>query len=137
MLSLAMAAGACGAAQAQLQAPAVAVDIAPMPLGEALLQWAAQTRQRVFYAPELVAGLRTPGLRMSGSPEQSLARLLQGTGVAYRWQGDSIVLTRDGEVASLSPVKVLGSGDPAVTEGSGYYTTPATSAAPGLALSLR
>ena len=68
MLSLAMAAGACGAAQAQLQAPAVAVDIAPMPLGEALLQWAAQTRQRVFYAPELVAGLRTPGLRMSGSP---------------------------------------------------------------------
>ncbi|AOU95049.1 ferric-rhodotorulic acid outer membrane transporter [Achromobacter ruhlandii] len=137
-LSLAMATGACGAAQAQPQTPAVAVDIAPMPLGDALLQWAAQTRQRVFYAPELVAGLRSPGPRMSGSPEQSLARVLQGTGVSYRWQGDSIVLTREGEeVASLSPVKVLGTGDPAVTEGSGSYTTPATSAATGLALSLR
>lgn len=135
MLSLALATGVCGAAGPR--APAVAVDIAAMPLDEALLQWAAQTRQRVFYAPELVAGLRTSGLRMTASPEQSLARLLQGTGVGYRWQGDSIVLTREGEVASLAPVTVLGAGDPAVTEGTGSYTTPATAAATGLSLSLR
>ncbi|MFY2656106.1 ferric-rhodotorulic acid/ferric-coprogen receptor FhuE [Achromobacter xylosoxidans] len=135
MLSLALATGVCGAAGPR--ASAVAVDIAAMPLDEALLQWAAQTRQRVFYAPELVAGLRTSGLRMTASPEQSLARLLQGTGVGYRWQGDSIVLTREGEVASLAPVTVLGAGDPAVTEGTGSYTTPATAAATGLSLSLR
>ena len=136
-LSLAMALGASSAVQAQTPPQAVAVDIAAMPLGDALLQWAAQTRQRVFYAPEVVAGLRSPGLRMSGSPEQSLARLLQGTGVAYRWQGDSIILSRDGEVASLAPVTVLGARDPAVTEGTGSYTTPATASATGLSLSLR
>jgi outer membrane receptor for ferric coprogen and ferric-rhodotorulic acid len=136
-LSLAMALGASSAVQAQTPPQAVAVDIAAMPLGDALLQWAAQTRQRVFYAPEVVAGLRSPGLRMSGSPEQSLARLLQGTGVAYRWQGDSIILSREGEVASLAPVTVLGARDPAVTEGTGSYTTPATASATGLSLSLR
>ncbi|CAB3666985.1 Ferripyoverdine receptor [Achromobacter deleyi] len=136
-LSLAMALGASPAVQAQTPPQSVTVDIAAMQLGDALLQWAAQTRQRVFYAPEVVAGLRSPGLRMSGSPEQSLARLLQGTGVAYRWQGDSIILSRDGEVASLAPVTVLGARDPAVTEGTGSYTTPATAAATGLSLSLR
>lgn len=136
-LSLAMALGASPAVQAQTPPQSVTVDIAAMPLGDALLQWAAQTRQRVFYAPEVVAGLRSPGLRMSGSPEQSLARLLQGTGVAYRWQGDSIILSRDGEVASLAPVTVLGARDPAVTEGTGSYTTPATASATGLSLSLR
>lgn len=135
MLSLAMTTGVCGAARSQ--APAVAVDIAAMPLGEALLQWAAQTRQRVFYAPDLVVGLRTPGLRMNASPDQSLARLLQGSGVGYRWQGDSIVLTRESAVASLAPLTVQGAGDPAVTEGTGSYTTPATAAATGLMLSLR
>jgi len=56
-----MALGASSAVQAQTPPQAVAVDIAAMPLGDALLQWAAQTRQRVFYAPEVVAGLRSPG----------------------------------------------------------------------------
>ena len=45
-LSLAMALGASSAVQAQTPPQAVAVDIAAMPLGDALLQWAAQTRQR-------------------------------------------------------------------------------------------
>ena len=57
--------------------------------------------------------------------------------MASRWQGDSIILSRDGEVASLAPVTVLGARDPAVTEGTGSYTTPATASATGLSLSLR
>jgi len=47
--------------------------------------------------------------------------LLRGSGVGYRWQGDSIVLTRQEQTASLAPVTVLGAGDPAVTEGTGSY----------------
>ncbi|HEY9272198.1 ferric-rhodotorulic acid/ferric-coprogen receptor FhuE [Achromobacter sp.] len=119
------------------QAPAVSIDIAAQPLGDALMQWAAQTKVRVFYAPEVVAGISSKGLRGRLEPEEALRSLLQGSGVTYRWQGDSIILSRDGGVASLAPVTVLGSMNPAVTEGSGSYTTQASAAATGLTLSLR
>ncbi len=122
---------------AQAQNAPVSINIGAQPLGDALLQWAAQTKVRVFYAPDMVAGLNTRGLRGSLAPEEALRGLLQGTGVTYRWQGDSIILARDAGVASLAPVTVLGNSDPAVTEGTGSYTTPASSAATGLTLSLR
>lgn len=122
---------------AQAQNAPVSINIGAQPLGDALLQWAAQTKVRVFYAPDVVAGLNTRGLRGSLAPEEALRGLLQGTGVTYRWQGDSIILARDAGVASLAPVTVLGNSDPAVTEGTGSYTTPASSAATGLTLSLR
>ena len=95
------------------------------------MQWAAQTKVRVFYAPEVVAGISSKGLRGTLEPEEALRSLLQGSGVTYRWQGGSIILSRDGGVASLAPVTVLGSMDPAVTEGTGSYTTPASAAATG------
>lgn len=122
---------------AQAQNAPVSINIGAQPLGDALLQWAAQTKVRVFYAPDVVAGLNTRGLRGSLAPEEALRGLLQGTGVTYRWQGDSIILARDAGVASLAPVTVLGNSDPTVTEGTGSYTTPASSAATGLTLSLR
>ncbi|HCW18427.1 MAG TPA: TonB-dependent siderophore receptor, partial [Achromobacter sp.] len=137
-LTLALGLALVGAPDAaRAQAAAVSVDIAAQPLGDALMQWAAQTKVRVFYAPDVVAGLSSRGLRGSLPPEEALRSLLQGTGVAYRWQGDSIILSRDGGVTSLAPVTVTGSSDPAITEGTGSYTTPATAAATGLTLSLR
>lgn len=137
-LLLAVALATAGTpAIAQPQAPAVPIDIAAQPLGDAVMQWAAQVKVRVFYAPEVVAGVSSNGLRGRLSPEEALRSLLQGTGVTYRWQGDSIILSRDGGVASLAPVTVLGSMNPAVTEGTGSYTTPASAAATGLTLSLR
>ncbi|MGE8590845.1 MAG: TonB-dependent siderophore receptor, partial [Alcaligenes sp.] len=137
-LSLALGAGlGVMPDSAQAQNAPVSINIGAQPLGDALLQWAAQTKVRVFYAPDVVAGLNTRGLRGSLAPEEALRGLLQGTGVTYRWQGDSIILARDGGVASLAPVTVLGNSDPAVTEGTGSYTTPASSAATGLTLSLR
>ncbi len=136
-LGLALGAGQAGAQARPPTAAPVAIDIAPQPLGDALLQWAAQTRVRVFYPPEAVAGIASPGLRATLAPEDALRALLKGTGVSYRRQGDSIILAREEPVSSLAPVRVLGAADPAVTEGTGSYTTAATSAATGLTLTLR
>ena len=86
-LGLALGAGQAGAQARPPTAAPVAIDIAPQPLGDALLQWAAQTRVRVFYPPEAVAGIASPGLRATLAPEDALRALLKGTGVSYRRQG--------------------------------------------------
>ncbi len=56
-------------------------DIAAGPLGDALNQYAAQSDQQIFYSGDMVAGLRTEGLRGRYKAPAALARLLAGTGL--------------------------------------------------------
>ncbi len=70
-------------ASAALAAP-LGVQIRPGPLETALRAYADQTGIDVLFAPETVAGLRSPGGRDLVEPEVSLRRLLQGSGLTLR-----------------------------------------------------
>ncbi|HEY0662502.1 MAG TPA: TonB-dependent receptor [Lysobacter sp.] len=64
-------------------------------LDDALRTLATQSRVQILYAPELVAGVRTAGLRAQLSPVQALERLLSGTGLqAFAVNANTYVLQR-------------------------------------------
>lgn len=120
---------------------AVAIELAPQPLGEALLQLGRQTSLQFFYPSALVQGIVAPGVSGTLTPEQALQRLLAGSGLVYRRDGDSIMLSRvpaAGSTSNLLPeVTVTAQGQGSVTENSGSYTSGATSVATKLATSLK
>jgi len=83
------AAPALAAALLLAQAPAVLAaplrfDVPAGPLEGALQAYAEQTGVDVLFAPQAVAGLRSPGGRAVSEPEEALKRLLQGSGLTVR-----------------------------------------------------
>lgn len=107
-LALAAALACAALPAARAQDAAVRVDIAGQPLSDALLELARQTPLQVFFSPDLVTGLRSPGVQGSLPPEQALRALLQGSGLSYRREGDSITLSRPDAATRLEPVTVVG-----------------------------
>ncbi|WP_242112204.1 TonB-dependent receptor [Luteimonas aquatica] len=82
-LCAALAAGLPGLpASAWAAGPAeVRFEIAPGTLEDALEALARQGRVQLLYAPTLVAGRRSAGLRLESAPADALARLLRGSGL--------------------------------------------------------
>ncbi len=121
---------------ASTSAPALAQDT-PVPihipaqaLSEALLKLAEQTQLQVFFSPSLVQGLSTPPIQGRMRPEEALRTLLQGSGLEYRRENNTITLSRPNTDATmLAPVRVVGRRLP-VTEGSQTYAShgPSTTA---------
>ena len=70
-------------APAALAAP-LRFDVPAGPLEGALQAYAAQTGVDVLFAPQAVAGLRSPGGRAVSEPEEALKRLLRGSGLTAR-----------------------------------------------------
>lgn len=124
-------------------APATAEATLPFklsarPLADALADWALQTRTQLIVAPGLVRGRTAPAVDGLFTPREALQRLLAGSGLAVRTEGNAVVITE----AAAAPVGIL----PAVTatasaadatENSGAYTTGVTSTATKLKLSIR
>lgn len=119
-------------------------------LATVLNDFAEQSGVQLIYAGALVDGRGSAGLKGSFGTVQALSQLLAGSGVSFRQTGaNAFTLERVPEVAdgavNLGPVRVEGSGstlaspliDPAITEGTGSYTTRSASTATGMALSLR
>ncbi|AJO79600.1 TonB-dependent receptor [Pseudomonas sp. MRSN 12121] len=79
--------------QAQAEQAPSAIHIQAQPLGQALSQLGLQTPLQVFFSPELVAGKQAPAVDGNLSPEQALRQLLQGSGLHYRIEGDSVTLS--------------------------------------------
>nr|WP_232374328.1 TonB-dependent receptor [Pseudomonas chlororaphis] len=79
--------------QAQAEQAPSAIHIQAQPLGQALSQLGLQTSLQVFFSPELVAGKQAPAVDGHLSPEQALRQLLQGSGLHYRIEGDSVTLS--------------------------------------------
>lgn len=122
-------------------------DIPAQPLPSALTIFGRQSGLQVSVPADLANG-RTSGA-VSGTmvPLEALSRLLTGTGLVYRISGNIVTLepvqsAGDGAI-TLGPVRVQGTAgngvrsDPALTEGTGSYTTRAMNTATRLPLSIR
>lgn len=69
------------------QAQAVAFNIPAGPLDAALQAFAAQSGRQISFAPDLVVGLRTAGLRGSLTPEAAIAQLIADAPLEIRRGG--------------------------------------------------
>ncbi len=80
---------------AQDQVQAIDFNIQPGSLDAALLAYAAQSGRQLFYSPDLVAGLQSPGLRGRLTADEALARLLADAPVQVnRSSSNGFVLKR-------------------------------------------
>lgn len=115
-LALAIAAAlavAPPAARAQTQAPAqaaaVKINIPAQALAQALLQLGRQTNLQVYYLPEAVQNRRAPAVSGTLTPQQALDRLLAGTGLVAKVNGNTAVVQPPAsETATLPAVSVYG-----------------------------
>lgn len=117
--------------------------IAAGPLEDALTRFAATAGIALSFDPALVAGLRSAGLNGSHTGEEGLNRVLQGSGLAPVKRSDGSYTLRKlppsaaGET-TLAPVTVTAATERiGVTEGTGSYTTNASSTATKLNLTPR
>lgn len=99
-LGCALSALACAAQAAPAAgrpAPAEAarsIAIEAGPLDAALLSLAAQTKVRIFFTSDLVAGLRAPRITGAFTPAQALAQLLAGTGLEAHLTRPGVIVLR-------------------------------------------
>lgn len=141
------AAIAAMAAPAHAQAPkTVAFDIPAQPLAGALRLFSQQAQHQVLFDQSTVVGRSAPPLQGLHTARQALDRLLAGTGIAViesqpgaftlRAAPAPVNSSADHTLATVTVTAQLLE-DP-VTEGSGSYAGPATTAAAtGLRLSIR
>lgn len=84
--------------------PAPAIE--QMPLKDALARFTAQTGLRFVYASQLVQGVRSPGAPAGLGDEARLRRLLEGTGLTYRYLSPStITLVREERKPPTAPTR--------------------------------
>ncbi|WP_043879769.1 TonB-dependent siderophore receptor [Azorhizobium caulinodans] len=118
-LGLLLAAGSAGTpARAQAPAP-VAYSIPAQDLGAALTTFADKAGLRLLFPSDLVAGRKSPGLSGTYSRDIALARLLQGTGLVYRFiSANTVTISAPAAQGSdaggtilLDTIDVAGKGD--------------------------
>lgn len=129
-LALALALVFAAPLYAQDGATPVVIHIAAQPLGEALNDWARQTRIQLFVQPDTTAGKTAPAVAGSLSPRAALDRLLAGLGLYGRFEGNAVTIERvaAGGGAALAAVTVTAAAErSATTELTGSYTTRALS----------
>ncbi|WP_422368571.1 TonB-dependent receptor domain-containing protein [Pelagibius sp.] len=114
--SLVKAAGkSLAVSAAQLaQAEAISVDIPSQPLSDALRALSRQTGLQFFAGSELTQGLTAPAVSGRMSADDALRRLLEGSGLTYRYSGSDVVaLERNRVIAENGPIRL----DPIIVEG--------------------
>lgn len=85
---------------------AVAFDIPPGQLGDALNAYATQSDRQIFFSGALVAGLRTDGLKGRFSPGEALDRLLQGTGLGWTETRPGVIVLRRAQAGDQVAVEI-------------------------------
>ena len=118
--------------------PARAYHIGAQALGSALQEFASQAGLQLMFSEGDVAGMQTPGLQGSFSPDQALQHLLAGTGLVFEFpKPDAVIVRRpgngpdSGHPGDSSPGGTRGN-DPAGQNSNAYGST--TSPASGNAL---
>ncbi|HEX5775875.1 MAG TPA: TonB-dependent receptor [Caulobacteraceae bacterium] len=81
-----------GAARAEEQA--TTFNIAPQPLSSALNEFATQSKTAVLFTPELTGKTLSPGLTQVADAETALRRMLVGTDLTYRRNGETFIIMR-------------------------------------------
>ncbi|MGF6691501.1 outer membrane receptor for ferric coprogen and ferric-rhodotorulic acid [Metapseudomonas resinovorans] len=124
---------------AMVQAQQVSLDIPAQSLAGALRQLGQQANLQILYSPNDVANRRSPGVRGNYEPAQALAAVLAGSGLRYSVDGNTVTLVSpsDSSALEVAPTSINSTGLGETTEGTGSYTTGATSTATKLPLSIR
>ncbi|MDD2056476.1 TonB-dependent receptor [Pseudomonas sp. GD03860] len=116
-------------------------DIAPGSLDSVLGQFGQQAGVMVAVDSQHAQGLNSPGLRGRFELDQALARLIAGTGLQAVAVGPGryrlIPQAAESEALELGATSINAAGLGATTEGTGSYTTGATSTATKMNLSIR
>lgn len=102
-----------GAAAGLPSAP-VSFNIEAKPLGQALSEWALQTRMQLIVQPALVAGKTAPAISGNLRPQQALNQLLTGSGLTARIDGAAVIIQEAAAPATgatLSEVTVTAQAD--------------------------
>ena len=96
-------------------AAAQAFDIAPQPLGSALIRFSEATGIQLFFDAAMARDLQSPGVKGNFTPRDALGRLLAGTGLAPRFTNPTTVtLEKEAQAnapsnaVQLAPVVVQG-----------------------------
>lgn len=139
-LGVALALGMAPPAAYAQGSAAVRINIPAQSLNQALLQLGQQTDIQIYYLPQTVQGLSAPAVAGMLTPDQALQKLLAGTGIEFRRNGNNISLSRpaSSSVAQLSAVIVTGHAiDDGTTEGSGSYAASSATIAGKTAVPLQ
>jgi len=116
-------------------------DIPAQPLASALKALADQSGLQLAFSPDQVQGKQAPRIQGTRDARSALAEMLRGSGLQGRVEGNTLTIQRlpaDTAGQTMAPVTVVAQSEPsATTEGTDSYTTRSTSAATGLALSLK
>ncbi|MCH4872917.1 TonB-dependent siderophore receptor [Pseudomonas sp. TMW22091] len=122
------------------QAAPVALNIPAQSLASALNEFGKQANLQVLYSPDQVQGIKSRTVTGSLEPVKALETLLQGSGISYQLNGDTVILNApQGQGLELGATTVSGQGlgTSLTTEDTGSYTTGATSSSTKLPLSIR
>lgn len=87
----------------------ITFNISSGSLSSALAEFGRQSGIQVSYPPEYAAGKQTAGVSGTATPGQALARLLQGSGLAYSFTSSGTVTISDRISAAVAPVDDDGS----------------------------
>lgn len=121
-LTLAIALGATGYAFA---AP-IELDLPSQPLATSLRQLAEAAHLTLAVDYNIVPNSLAPAVRGQLEPPVALVQLLQGSGLTYSQQGNTLVIVRlQSSALELGVTDIRAAALPATTEGSGSYTTGA------------
>lgn len=136
-LVLAIALALCSTSLSAQNAPAVTAsaslqfNIVAKPLGEALSDWALQAQTQLIVQPGLVRGKTAPAVNGKLPPDEALMRLLAGSGLVARFEGEAVIIVDAANAAAsgaLPAVTVNAQADSgATTEGSDTYAARAVS----------
>lgn len=75
-------------------------------LGDALNAFATQSGQQIFFAGDIVVGLRSEGLRGRHTPTAALEKLLTGTGLEWSQTRQGVIYLRRGQGGSLADMAI-------------------------------
>ncbi|MGY4535097.1 outer membrane receptor for ferric coprogen and ferric-rhodotorulic acid [Pseudomonas sp. TE3786] len=102
----------------------VALDIPAQSLVGALNALAQQANLQLLYSPDAIKNLRTQPLKGNLEAAQALNLLLQGSGLTYELQGNSVTLRPVSSDAGLelAPTSITGLAMSPTSEDSGSYT---------------
>ena len=139
LLSSALVASVLLGSSMAMAAP-VALNIPAQSLASALNEFGKQANLQILYSPDQVQGIKSHSVSGSLEPVKALEALLQGSGVSYQLNGDTVIInTHQGKGLELGATTISGQnlGNTLVTEDSGSYTTSATASSTKLPLSIR
>jgi TonB-dependent receptor len=110
VLAFAILAAAAGSVSAQASGQTARASRAPVavsaPAGDlstALAQYSRASGLQVIADPALLRGRRTQGVAGTLTPRQAMDRLLRGTGLNWRLNGDAVVIMRGAQTRTAAP----------------------------------